>query len=50
MAKIKLSKEQFLELDNAEKQLIKRLQNIKLQNKGITNIEKLLLFWDQTNR
>lgn len=55
MAKIKLSKEQLLELDNAEKQLkqpqlIKRLQSIKLRNKGMTNIEigKFLLLSDQT--
>lgn len=55
MAKIKLSKEQLLELDNAEKQLkqpqlIKRLQSIKLRNKGMTNIEigNFLLLSDQT--
>ena len=55
MAKIKLSKGQLLELDNAEKQLkqpqlIKRLQSIKLRNKGMTNIEigKFLLLSDQT--
>ena len=55
MAKIKLSKEQLLELDNAEKQLkqpqlIKRLQSIKLRDKGMTNIEigKFLLLSDQT--
>ena len=55
MAKIKLSNEQLLELDNAEKQLkqpqlIKRLQSIKLRNKGMTNIEigKFLLLSDQT--
>ncbi len=55
MAKIKLSKDQLLELDNAEKQLkqpqlIKRLQSIKLRNKGMTNIEigKFLMLSDQT--
>ncbi len=55
MAKIKLSNEQLLELDNAEKQLkqpqlIKRVQSIKLRNKGMTNIEigKFLLHSDQT--
>jgi transposase len=55
MAKIILSNEQLLELDNAEKQLkqpqlIKRLQSIKLRAKGMTNIEigKFLLLSDQT--
>jgi transposase len=55
MAKISLSKEQLLELDNTEKQLkqaqlIKRVQSIKLRNKGMTNIEigKFLLLSDQT--
>jgi len=55
MAKIKLSSEQLSELDNTEKrlkqpQLIKRVQSIKLRNKGMTNIEigKFLLFSDQT--
>ena len=55
MARIKLSKEQLLELDNAEQQLkqpqlLKRLQSIKLRDKGMTNIEigKFLLLSDQT--
>ncbi len=55
MARIKLSNEQLSELDNTEKQLkqpqlIKRVQSIKLRNKGMTNIEigKFLLFSDQT--
>ena len=55
MAKIKLSDNQLLELDNVEKQLkqaqlIKRVQSIKLRNKGMTNIEigKFLLLSDQT--
>ncbi len=55
MAKITLSKDQLLELDNAEKQLkqpqlIKRIQSIKLRNKGMTNIEigKFLMLSDQT--
>ena len=55
MAKIKLSENQLLELDNVEKQLkqpqlIKRVQSIKLRNKGMTNIEigKFLLLSDQT--
>lgn len=55
MVRIKLSSEQLSELDNTEKQLkqpqlIKRVQSIKLRNKGMTNIEigKFLLFSDQT--
>jgi len=55
MTKIKLSSEELLELNNAEKQLkqpqlIKRVQSIKLRNKGMTNIEigKFLLQSDQT--
>ena len=55
MENIKLSKDQLLELDNAEKQLkqpqlIKRLQSIKLRNKGMSNIEigKFLMLSDQT--
>lgn len=55
MARITLSIEQLSELDNAEKQLkqpqlIKRVQSIKLRNKGMTNIEigKFLLHSDQT--
>ena len=55
MARIKLSSKQLLELENAEKQikqpqLIKRIQSVKLRNKGMTNIEigKFLLHSDQT--
>jgi len=55
MTKIKLSAEQLSELDNTEKQLkqpqlVKRIQSIKLRNKGMTNIEigEFLLFSDQT--
>ncbi len=55
MTRIKLSDEQLSELDNTEKrlkqpQLVKRVQSIKLRNKGMTNIEigKFLLFSDQT--
>jgi len=55
MTRIKLSVEQLSELDNTEKQLkqpqlVKRVQSIKLRNKGMTNIEigKFLLFSDQT--
>ncbi len=55
MAKIGLTTEQRLELDNAERQisqpqLLKRIQSIKLRDKGFSNIEigKFLLMSDQT--
>ena len=55
MAKIQLSKTQKAEIENAEKQinkpqLLKRLQAIKLRDKGLTNIEiaEFLLLDDQT--
>lgn len=55
MAKIELTEQQIEELENAEKQiskpqLLKRLQAIKLRNKGMTNIDvgEFLLLSDQT--
>lgn len=55
MAKIKLTQEQKLELDNAEvqlekAQLIKRITAIKLRDKGLNNIEigEILMKSDQT--
>lgn len=55
MAKIKLTQEQKLELDNAEMQLdkaqlIKRITALKLRDKGLTNIEigEILMKSDQT--
>ena len=55
MTKIKLTPTQRLELENAEKQLrqpqlLKRIQGIKLRDKGLSNIEigDFLLMSDQT--
>jgi len=55
MAKIELSREQRIELENAERQLkqpqlLKRIQSIKLRYKGLSNIEigEFLLISDQT--
>ena len=55
MAKIKLTSEQKLELNNAEMQLdkaqlIKRITAIKLRSKGLSNIEigEILMKSDQT--
>jgi len=55
MAKINLTEEQKIELENAEKQikqpqLLKRIQSIKLRNKGLSNDEigDFLLMSDQT--
>ena len=55
MAKIKLTKEQVLELNNAEMQLdktqlIKRITAIKLRAKGLSNVEigEVLMKSDQT--
>lgn len=55
MAKNKLTPEQLQELENTERQLkqpqlIKRIQSIKLRDKGLSNIEigQFLLMSDQT--
>lgn len=55
MAKINLTQQQKLELENAEKQikqpqLLKRIQSIKLRDKGLSNLEigDFLLMSDQT--
>jgi transposase len=55
MAKIKLTKEQKAELENAENkikkpQLLKRIQAIKLRDKGMNNLEvaDFLILSDQT--
>lgn len=55
MAKIKLTQQQKIELENAEKQikqpqLLKRIQSIKLRDKGLSNLEigNFLLMSDQT--